>query len=258
MFSATQPINRHFQCCYSKQKRPKDAPKRPPSAFLNYCQKRRTELKRQHPNVKNTDISKMLGQEWKRAPAELRQPHIHKEAHEREEYYKRVAVWKEHRGNDEHFANQAHVLSVKQQQPMYETGISVTVPPSPPTPASSTTMTVYLSPRNAVLALPSTVPPKIELSNVSSKGFMDAEAALPRWGCGSSVDYDDVGESLIPTIFPSSYVPAEFDDPCYGSGSASSRPMEKDGLLEELNLGKSLYRAVIVPKECMSASHSVL
>jgi len=70
------------------------APKRPPSAFLNYSQTRRTALIEENPHVKNTDISKLLGKEWKAVPQEVRQPHIDKEAREREAYHKKISAWR--------------------------------------------------------------------------------------------------------------------------------------------------------------------
>jgi len=70
------------------------APKRPPSAFLNYSRTRRTELIEENPHVKNTDISKLLGMEWRSIPQEMRQPHIDKEAREREVYHRKISEWR--------------------------------------------------------------------------------------------------------------------------------------------------------------------
>lgn len=44
--------------------------------------------------MKNTDISKLLGKEWKAVPQEVRQPHIDKEAREREVYHKKISAWR--------------------------------------------------------------------------------------------------------------------------------------------------------------------
>jgi len=70
------------------EKSPKDpsVPKHPSSAFLNYSRTRRAILIRDYPDLKNTVISKLLGQEWKEAPPEVQQPHIDQEAMEREDY----------------------------------------------------------------------------------------------------------------------------------------------------------------------------
>ena len=52
--------------------------------------------------MKNTDISKLLGAEWRAAPPEVRQPHIENEAREREVYHTKISEWrKQQRRNEE-------------------------------------------------------------------------------------------------------------------------------------------------------------
>jgi len=90
-----------------KSERPRkdpSAPKRPPSAFLNYSRTRRAALIREYPNLKNTDISKLLGQEWKVAPPEVRQPHVDREATEREDYHKKISAWREQQRQNKEMA----------------------------------------------------------------------------------------------------------------------------------------------------------
>eukprot|EP01080_Neovahlkampfia_damariscottae_P010086 gene10086-2508_t len=41
------------------------APKRPPSAYMIYCMQNRDEIKENHPDMKLTEINKMLGNGWK-------------------------------------------------------------------------------------------------------------------------------------------------------------------------------------------------
>mmetsp|Transcript_59474 Transcript_59474/g.145634 ORF Transcript_59474/g.145634 Transcript_59474/m.145634 type:complete len:472 (+) Transcript_59474:4745-6160(+) len=79
-----------------KKRGPKDptAPRRPPSAFLIYCKLRRRQLSRENPGVKNTDISKMLGKEWTNATDDVKRPYLEQEQHDREEYYREMAVWR--------------------------------------------------------------------------------------------------------------------------------------------------------------------
>lgn len=48
----------------------------------------------ENPHMKNTDISKLLGMEWRTIPQELRQPHIDKEARERESYRQEISEWR--------------------------------------------------------------------------------------------------------------------------------------------------------------------
>eukprot|EP00980_Cylindrotheca_fusiformis_P026287 scaffold15718_cov126-Cylindrotheca_fusiformis.AAC.5 len=80
--------------CKRPRKDP-SAPKRPPSAFLLYCQTERKRLKGLYPAMKNTDISKLLGRNWREAPASLRQPHIEREHRERQIYKVKIAQWRE-------------------------------------------------------------------------------------------------------------------------------------------------------------------
>jgi hypothetical protein len=55
----------------------------------------------QNPDLKNTDISKLLGHEWRKAPIEIRQPHVEREQLEREAYLERMAEWRHMRNHEE-------------------------------------------------------------------------------------------------------------------------------------------------------------
>lgn len=181
------------------QKRPKDAPKRPPSAFLNYCQKRRAELKKQNPTVCNTDISKLLGKEWKKAPAQVRQPHIDKEAKEREEYHKKVAVWHEHRGK----AGTSLTMDSPSTDTSNEIELSAYVPPVSSTPIGSVSFLNKVSPRKEC------VEEQKEIGKVGSSMHLQ-QSLLGLQVPASSLDWDEepnfgfsyVDESHIPTIMP--------------------------------------------------------
>lgn len=70
------------------------APKRPMSAFLYYSQEKRREIKETYPEMKNTEVSRMLGEMWRNAPEEDRRPHIEKEKEEREKYKVEIASWR--------------------------------------------------------------------------------------------------------------------------------------------------------------------
>lgn len=65
------------------------------SAFLFYSQDKRRVIKEANPNMRNTEISRVLGDMWKNAPPEERAPHIEREASEREKYKVDMAKWKE-------------------------------------------------------------------------------------------------------------------------------------------------------------------
>ncbi|KAG7357335.1 high mobility group box domain containing protein [Nitzschia inconspicua] len=216
-----------------RKKRPKDAPKRPPSAFLNYCQKRRTELKKQHPGVKNTDISKMLGDEWNNAPVEIRQPHINKEAQEREEYYKKVEAWKEHRsGNWAVRGKMEPSPAIMIPNQMNFSNLSVMVPPSPPTPDTSTAMPVHLLPRNG-LPLPTTSTPNtIDPSVFQKPSIVESQASSNSiWECDSSMRHHGSEESLIPTILPPVDPPNPHSDSVFSDVHVSLHQAEDNGKL---------------------------
>jgi hypothetical protein len=70
------------------------APKRPMSAFLYYAMGKRTELKKKHPTMINTNVSRLLGEMWRTASAEERKPFVEKEKMEREKYKVAMEKWK--------------------------------------------------------------------------------------------------------------------------------------------------------------------
>ncbi|GLE09901.1 hypothetical protein PINS_up021840 [Pythium insidiosum] len=51
-----------------RAKKHPDAPKRASSAFLFYSQVMRPRIKAENPDMKNTEISKQLGEAWSKAP----------------------------------------------------------------------------------------------------------------------------------------------------------------------------------------------
>ena len=77
------------------------APKRPMSAFLLYSQLLRTTVRAEHPDLKNTDISRLLGERWKSASEEERRPFLEKEKQAREQYSKDIAEWRKKRHDEE-------------------------------------------------------------------------------------------------------------------------------------------------------------
>ena len=64
------------------------------SAFLYFSQGKRAQIKAEHPELKNTDISRILGGLWRNAPPEERAPHIEKEHTERQKYKVAIAAWR--------------------------------------------------------------------------------------------------------------------------------------------------------------------
>ena len=85
-------------------KKPAGAPKRAMSSFLSFSQLMRPEIRAQHPNLKNTDVSSVLAQKWHEASEEEKRPHIQRELKDREKYHRDMARWKE----DEHDRSEAN------------------------------------------------------------------------------------------------------------------------------------------------------
>jgi hypothetical protein len=65
------------------------------SAFLYFSQEKRRQIKSENPTLRNTEVSRKLGEMWREASAEERAPHIAKEKVEREKYKVRIADWRE-------------------------------------------------------------------------------------------------------------------------------------------------------------------
>ena len=71
-------------------------------------------MKQENPNMKNTEISKLLGQQWKEAPQEVRQPHIDREHRERELYKGVIAEWRKQRRKEEACVRQQRIAVAEQ------------------------------------------------------------------------------------------------------------------------------------------------
>lgn len=80
------------------------APKRPMSAFLAYSRKRRSLVKEQHPELSNTDVSRLLGEMWRNASGDEREPYVHQEEREREIYKEEIKQWRETQARAENAA----------------------------------------------------------------------------------------------------------------------------------------------------------
>jgi high mobility group protein B1 len=76
-----------------------DAPRRPMSAFLMFSNGKRAAVKKQNPSLSNADISRLLADRWRSAPAEERQTCIKQEFDERQEYKVKLAKWRVEQAN---------------------------------------------------------------------------------------------------------------------------------------------------------------
>jgi hypothetical protein len=86
-----------WQVPSKRAKKDPSAPKRSMSAFLFFSQGRRSQIKAKNPEMKNTEISKMLGNLWRNCPDDDRRPYVEKEKIERDKYKIAMAKWKSSR-----------------------------------------------------------------------------------------------------------------------------------------------------------------
>lgn len=64
------------------------------SAFLYFSQGKRSVLKEQNPSMKNTEVSRLLGEMWRNCTDDEKRPFVDKEKTEREKYKIAMAEWK--------------------------------------------------------------------------------------------------------------------------------------------------------------------
>jgi HMG (high mobility group) box len=83
-----------WQVPKKKTKKDPSAPKRPMSAFLFFSQGRRQAIKDHYPDIMNTEVSRILGEQWRSATDEEKAPFVQKEREEREGYKVAIAAWR--------------------------------------------------------------------------------------------------------------------------------------------------------------------
>jgi len=108
-----------WQVPWKRAKKDPSAPKRNPSAFLNFSQNKRKVLRKENPGMRNTEISRLLGDLWRNASEEERKPHIAREADEREKYKIAIAEWREidaRRKEEQRKAQETHEKMIAEQQ----------------------------------------------------------------------------------------------------------------------------------------------
>lgn len=113
-----------WQVRKKKTRKDPSAPKRPMSAFLHFSQGRRQSIKKQNPDIQNTEVSKMLGDLWRNATSKEKEPFILKEKEERDKYKVAIDAW--HRDMDRKKEQQRRLLEAQmaqqfsQQAPSYQ------------------------------------------------------------------------------------------------------------------------------------------
>lgn len=65
------------------------------SAFLKYSQKRRSVIKKDNPDMGNTDVSRLLGEMWRNAGEKEKEPYVLEEQKERAVYKEVIKKWRD-------------------------------------------------------------------------------------------------------------------------------------------------------------------
>jgi high mobility group protein B1 len=83
-----------WQVPWKRAKKDPSAPKRPMSAFLYFSQDKRRQIKDENPTIRNTEVSRILGELWRSASDEEKKPHVEKEKEQRGKYKIAIAEWR--------------------------------------------------------------------------------------------------------------------------------------------------------------------
>lgn len=100
---------------WKRARKDPSAPKRPMSAFLMFAQGRRAELRSKNPNLKNTEVSQILGEMWRNLSEEYRRPFVEREKADREVYKVKSAEWRE----ESEARAEAERRAAQAEHPMY-------------------------------------------------------------------------------------------------------------------------------------------
>lgn len=65
------------------------------SAFLKYSQTRRKVVKKDNPDMSNTDVSRLLGEMWRNGSVADLAPYVDIEKRERADYKERIKTWRD-------------------------------------------------------------------------------------------------------------------------------------------------------------------
>lgn len=103
-----------WQVPWKRAKKDPSAPKRPMSAFLYFSQGRRSQIKAANPDLRNTQVSRILGEMWRNLSDDERRPHLEKEKEEREKYKVAMSEWKQE--NEAKQEAQQNVLAETERQ----------------------------------------------------------------------------------------------------------------------------------------------
>jgi len=74
----------------TRQKKDVNAPKRPLSAYIIYCQEQRESLKKKNPDMKATELTSQLGSMWRALSDDKKKQYLTKQEKERERYQREM------------------------------------------------------------------------------------------------------------------------------------------------------------------------
>ncbi|KDO25880.1 hypothetical protein SPRG_08822 [Saprolegnia parasitica CBS 223.65] len=97
-----------------RAKKHPNAPKRASSAFLFYSQVMRPRIKAEHADMKNTEISKQLGEAWAKATKAQKAPFVEKEKEDRARYKREMEEWNSNKTEREYQEAQAQQYNPSQ------------------------------------------------------------------------------------------------------------------------------------------------
>jgi len=84
------------------------APKRPMSAFLKFSQTRRQRVKKENPDMSNTDVSRLLGEMWRNASPKEKVPYREQEERERAHYKEEIKKFKDEQARADAASRTSH------------------------------------------------------------------------------------------------------------------------------------------------------
>lgn len=128
-----------WQVPWKRAKKDPSAPKRPMSAFLYFSQDKRRKIKDANPGMRNTEVSRILGDMWKNASEEERTPHIEREASERAKYKVEIAEWRKEDGERKEAEKKVQQEQAKFQQARQPAPAPAPGPETPYYPPNSQT-----------------------------------------------------------------------------------------------------------------------
>eukprot|EP01027_Heterolobosea_sp_BB2_P012522 GEZU01018141.1.p1 GENE.GEZU01018141.1~~GEZU01018141.1.p1 ORF type:complete len:179 (+),score=62.96 GEZU01018141.1:35-538(+) len=84
----------HEQQQAKKKKKDPNEPKRPPNSYMLFCTDKREEARRAHPEMKNSEITKILGEMWQKLSEDEKKPYVDAANQKKHEYEAAMKAYK--------------------------------------------------------------------------------------------------------------------------------------------------------------------